>query len=286
MVKCLLRAVVVRAARDRRCGTVARAFALLEMLVVVVILAVLVGLLLPMLSTARHSSRSAVCASNLVQLASANLHYAFDSDRHFALAARDVFNSIGPLHGGYHRWHGVRESYDQRFDPAKAPLSPYFDGSDRVKRCPTLDRIGVLTHENAYELGNGGYGYNHYYIGARADLHGFSAPAMLQSARIESIGQPDETVMFTDTAFVDFSTGKAGLIEYSFAEPPHRIDGSGAETTGRPVPSIHFRHADQANIAWVDGHLGHAPMTFSHLNRDEYHNGWFGPNSNAWFDLQ
>ena len=53
------------------------------------------------------------------------------------------------------------------------------------------------------ELGNGGYGYNHYYIGGRYDKYPTSAtrgtgPVACQfSARTYEVTQPARTVMFT-----------------------------------------------------------------------------------------
>lgn len=56
----------------------ARAFTLVEMLVVVAILAVLIALLLPAIGQVRELGRRAVCASNLRQMSLALLNYASD----------------------------------------------------------------------------------------------------------------------------------------------------------------------------------------------------------------
>ncbi len=61
-------------------------FTLIELLVVVAVIAVLVALLLPVFATARHSSKSSVCASNLRQNASATLMYVQDHSEYFPLA--------------------------------------------------------------------------------------------------------------------------------------------------------------------------------------------------------
>lgn len=54
-------------------------FTLIELLVVVAIIAILAALLLPALSRARESSRSATCMNNLRQLGYLNLMYASDN---------------------------------------------------------------------------------------------------------------------------------------------------------------------------------------------------------------
>ncbi len=68
--------MVTLAARVRRPG-----FSLVEIVVSMAIVAVLIGLLLPMLSHAREVSRTTVCASNLRQIGMAWQAYLHDFDR-------------------------------------------------------------------------------------------------------------------------------------------------------------------------------------------------------------
>ena len=94
--------------------------------------------------------------------------------------------------------------------------------------------------------------------------------------------------MFTDAAFLRGRSPSYELIEYSFAEPPAPI---GAGFGVRPSPSIHFRHEKTtANAAWVDGHVSAQVMSFTDppgsAVRLRFGLGWFGPDGNAWFDLQ
>src|SRR5690242_17534102 len=58
----------------------ARAFTLVELLVVIAIIAVLLAILLPVLSGAREYARQAKCASNMRQIVLAMLMYANDNE--------------------------------------------------------------------------------------------------------------------------------------------------------------------------------------------------------------
>ncbi len=267
------------------------AFTLVELLVVVAIIGLLLTILVPALGKARELARGAVCSSNLHQLALANATYTNDHGGHYAPAALDLFNDLGDGRGGHWRWHGYRGAAGEAFDPDRGPLAEALAGG-AVKRCPSFEPDGGV---DAFESGNGGYGYNHSYIGGRADVHGFDAAAMRQTAKIGQVGRPAETVMFADAAFLDKSSGMLKRIEYSFTEPPYMQLTPGEPSDWRPDPSIAFRHADRTNVVWADGHVDAEPMAFSHAYlsngappKDEVMAagiGWFGADDNSLFDL-
>lgn len=75
--------------------TKSNGWTLIELLIVTAIIAVLAALLLPVFATARHTSKSAVCASNLRQLSKATLLYTADHDECFPLAFYRVQSADG-----------------------------------------------------------------------------------------------------------------------------------------------------------------------------------------------
>src|SRR5258706_7373459 len=59
-----------------------KAFTLVELLVVIGIIALLIGILVPTISKARESGRTAACLSNLRQLTAAAFNYAADHNHY------------------------------------------------------------------------------------------------------------------------------------------------------------------------------------------------------------
>ncbi len=266
-----------------------KAFTLVELLVVISVIALLMGLLGPALSLAKQQARSVVCKSNIRGLAIANIGYANEHDGYYVAAAEDLRGA------NLHRWSGKRNITDNSLDPNGSPLKSYI-GDGQIKECPGKPYLAKEdTWNKSFEKGGGGYGYNAVYIGSYICRKGRmrNKDKYGKTANMTEVRKPYATVMFTDTAFL---RGEQ-LIEYSFAEPPFFVsNGTPITFPGfSPVPSIHFRHRGRTNIAFVDGHVGSAPMfvpddvlTISQNARaSALHNiGWFGPLDNSLFDLK
>lgn len=269
------------------------AFTLVELLVVIAIIALLMGVLMPALVAARVQGKAVVCRSNLRQLALANIGYATENDGHYVPAASDMYKS----NGGLHRWHGVREDKDEPFDPLKGPLVGYL-GAGAVKECPEKGKFIKGQNWNTnYEQGCGGYGYNQAYIGSwlwRSGLSWNDVGTHENTTIITEIARPVETIMFADCAMANKnSNGNAYIHEYSFAEPAFWLNnGKPATSWGYASPSIHFRHRDKANVAWVDGRISSESRTEYNgrngygVKSADFAIGWFGPLDNSQFDLE
>jgi prepilin-type N-terminal cleavage/methylation domain-containing protein/prepilin-type processing-associated H-X9-DG protein len=269
-------------------------FTLLELLIVIAILALLVSILLPNLSRSKELARKAVCLSNIRHLAVSNHLYAQDNGGCFVLASEDIWRR------NLRRWHGRRDTVNEAFDPRRGPLTPYM-GSAGLKECPSFckecDFSDTAGQEAAFEAGCGGYGYNQSYIGGRNDRYGIGEKASVSSARIEDVSVPGSTVMFTDSAYVTMTGSGRTKIAYSFCEPPFWEFGDpGGPSSMMPDPTIDFRHLDQCNVSWADGHATSHNLDFtvsyqthsliSGQEAAEQGVGWFGPRDNSLFDLK
>ena len=261
------------------------AFTLIELLIVISIIALLMAILMPALGAARSGSRALACKSNLRQLVIANIGYTTENDGFYVPAASDMWDNAG-----LYRWHGQRDALGEPFDPLRGPLTGYLaDG--RVKECPLkVEFVRRQDWNTNFEQGCGGYGYNMTYIGSRLWQGALEyKSAYDRTTNAVELTKPDRCLMFADTAL---SIQTDTYIEYSFAEPPFTV------YNGRPVkgfymsPSIHFRHRDDANIGWADGHIDSQKMAkFNITNPDgvrptDMMLGWFGLLDNSLFDLK
>jgi len=266
-----------------------KAFTLVELLVVIAIVALLMAILLPALASARSGARELVCKSNLRQLLLANIGYAVENDGFYVPAASDMWDSAG-----LHRWHGVRESLGEPFEPKGGPLASYLAGGE-VKECP--ERVEFVRSEDwdtSFEQGCGGYGYNMTYIGSRMWQDGLDSPdafkaAYARTTRTTEVACPSQTLMFADTAI---SNDGQSYIEYSFAEPPYTVYAGNVITAFYMSPSVHFRHRGRANVGWAAGHVEEKQMADCQqvnvygVDSAAMNLGWFEPVDNTLFDLE
>ncbi len=240
---------------------------------VIAILGILMALFLPAVHSALAMRSATVCTSNLRQLHAANVLYASEYGRYVA-AAPDI-------HGAnLRRWHGVRASETEPFDPKRGPLAPYLGGDGAVRCCP-----GFRDAAEGFEGGCGGYGYNQYGVGSQSYLHGSLAGAA-EGMSPGGIRSPAQTVMFADAAFPQNDKGRTVLIEYSFAEPYRHVADRAPTLTYTADPSIHFRHNGRAHVVWCDGHVSRETRAFTKKAGGFEANdiGWFGSTNNALFD--
>lgn len=270
---------------------------LMEVLMTIVVVSILTVIGFSAMRGVRDRSNEAKSASNIRQLATANIAYAADHGRY----VRDAND------GNNRRWFGSRStagatgSQGDDYGGTGGYLSDYLDGG-KVRYCPVfLDMVETdpnVASSSQFEKGAGGYGYNSAYIGNTPDMRyagstgtgGLTGkrpkPGEGQESNIVSspgnyahnVGDAARTVMFTSSAIVYGSA----LAETGESAPPKMILPSGLG--GSMTPTTHFRFRGRALVAWADGHVtfeapndGDTSWSVYGGDNGKYRLGWFGP---------
>lgn len=215
-------------------------FTLIELLVVVSIIALLVGILIPSLSSAKEAARSVSCKSNQRSLSLAVHMYMDESDGSYP-AAWVIDNPISVAWcGGYYKTDGVKY-----MDVTMGPLWPYLQ-EKKIARCSSFTPSKVK-YTGSGEIS--GFGINAQYVagdpGPPYDMTIWAKPA-----RSTDIKRPAETVIFADCAKPENTPNIHNEEIFIYHENPY--DGAWGTTYGR---TTHFRHQDRANAAFCDGHV-------------------------------
>ena len=231
-------------------------FTLIELMVVIGIIAILTGMLLPVLMKSKDTARAVYCKNNLKNIVMADLGYAAE------------FRSFVPWGSDYKttnltRWHGHRKtaSNTAEYNPSEGPLDSYL----KSKVFPSCPNFAQFADPNApsQEKGGGGYGYN-IYIGTRAYFveNPDTNEAYESGVLISEMHNPTETVIFTDSAMSVNNSGAPAppgstevLAEYSISYAPYGVSSKATDKNIVNDPSIHFLHDGTANTSWGDGHV-------------------------------
>lgn len=245
-----------------------RAFTVIELLVVISVIALLVGILLPVLGAARESGRASVCLSGLRQMLIAASAYATEEDGALPLAY-DYDDPTRPLEWDYEKDFGLSQ--------IKPGLLWRGQSDSRVQQCPSFD--GSATSPlDPYT----GYNYNTSYLGGFRNGPGVDP---VPSARIESAVDPVTTAVFGDGQWSGGANKfmRAPLAMLGQPGAPHDTGFSGrwAGTQG-------FRHHGDTTTqaGWLDGHASAQERAFDAGSVSVADGTGFLADDNSVYDLE
>jgi len=212
-----------------------RGFSLIELLVVIAIIAILIGLIMPMLSGARRAAKSVQCKSNLRQLGQALLLYAGDNRGwYFPVGIHETtglpYSSFGINRPPHERWPM------RVFKVPGAPPPPAYDSDAYTQNPYQPDVYPAAPYTPAVLL-------------CPADVDPYEAHSYVLNAHLaaRSITQGSSNFAGLTNAEVILAGEKVSLVRDYYMQ---NVD--------YPAVVEHLRHGAQlgSNFLYLDFHVG------------------------------
>lgn len=213
------------------------AFTIVEMMVVISIITILVAMIFPSYRNARHSARTAICASNQRQLSIAVTTYG-DMNRFYPVGIDHHTNNneriwLWPsllrkvMNGQMDVFHCPQAPAETQWKYKEAPGEPAFQGY-------AANEMRVRGYTHKFSIGYNVWGA-WMMQNPNTGMGVYRGHSFLDSSPVNRIRVPSDMIEFADSTIEDFWSGYIG---------PYRV--------GQYPSTIHFGNA---NVAFVDNHV-------------------------------